>query len=123
MALSLDVFKTDGVVVVHCRGRIVFGVESDELRRVLLGLLKETKGIVLNLASITHIDSSGLDTLVASFISARNRRAEIKFAALPLGVRRVLTITKVDQIFEIYGSLEEAVKAFVRSQPKVADCA
>ena len=34
MALSLDVSKTDGVFVVECRGRIVFGAESDELTRI-----------------------------------------------------------------------------------------
>jgi anti-anti-sigma factor len=44
-------------------------------------LLNETQRIVLNLVWIEYIDSSGLGTLVASFISARNRGAEIKFAA------------------------------------------
>ena len=122
MALILEVSKIDGVVVVQCRGRIVFGEESDELRRVILGLLNETKGIVLNLASITHLDSSGLDTLVASFISARNRRAEIKFAAPSAVVRRLLTITNVNRLFEVYDSPEDAVKAF-GPYPEIADCA
>ena len=67
--------------IARCRGRIVFGEEADELRRVVLGLLNETQRIVLNLAWIEHIDSSGLGTLVASFISARHRGAEIRFAA------------------------------------------
>ena len=112
MALALDISRTDDIVVVQCRGRIVFGEEADELRRVVLGLLNETKRIVLNLAAITHIDSSGLDTLVASFISARNRRAEIKFAALSPAVHRVLTSTNVDRLFELYDSTEDAVKSF-----------
>jgi hypothetical protein len=50
MALILDVSRTDDIAVVRCRGRIVFGEEADELRRVVLGLLNETKRIVLNLA-------------------------------------------------------------------------
>src|SRR5215469_829093 len=94
MMLTLDISTTDRIVVVQCSGRIVFGEEADELRRVVLGLLKESERIILNLAAVTYIDSSGLETLVASFISARNRRAEIKFAALPPAVRRVLTITR-----------------------------
>lgn len=112
MALTLDISRTDGIVVVQCSGRIVFGEEADELRRVVLGLFKESQRIILNLASVAYIDSSGLETLIASFISARNRRAQIKFAALPPSVRRVLTITRVHQLFEIYDSTEEAVKAF-----------
>jgi anti-sigma B factor antagonist len=112
MALNLDVSRTDDIAVVRCRGRIVFGEEADELRRVALGLLNETKRIVLNLAWIGHIDSSGLGTLVASFISARNRGAEIKFAALSPEAHRVLTTTHVDRLFEVYDSTEEAIKSF-----------
>src|SRR5213593_1398494 len=104
MSLHLDVSRTEGIAVVRCRGRIVFGEEADDLRRVLLELLNDTKLIVLNMAWIAHIDSSGLGTLVASFISARHRGAEIKFAALSPIARRVLTTTNIDQLFEIYDS-------------------
>ena len=119
MALNLDVSRTGDISVVRCRGRIVFGEEADELRRVVLSLLNETQRIVLNLAWIVHIDSSGLGTLVASFISARHRGAEIRFAALSPRVRRALTSTNVDQLFEVYDSTEEAIKSF-RPHPEAA---
>jgi len=90
----------------------VFGAEADELRRVVLGLLNESKRIVLSLASVAYLDSSGLDTLVASFISARNRGAEIKFSDLSPAVRRVLTSTNVHRLFEIYDFTEEAIESF-----------
>ena len=102
MALKLDVSRTDDIAVVRCRGRIVFGKEADELRRVVLGLLNETQRIVLNLVWIEYIDSSGLGTLVASFISARNRGAEIKFAALSPQAQGMLASTKVDRLSEVY---------------------
>jgi len=119
MALTLNISRTDDIVVVQCSGRIVFGDESDELRRAILNLLNQSKRIVLNLASIAYIDSSGLDTLVTSFISARNRKAEIKFAALSPFVRQLLTSTNLDRLFALYESPEEAVKAFV-PHPEVA---
>jgi anti-sigma B factor antagonist len=112
VALNLEVSKTHDVVVVRCDGRIVFGEEADELRRVVLGLLNETKRIVLSLGAVAYVDSSGLDTLVASFISARNRSAQIKFADLPPTVRRLLTNTNIDRLFDIYDSTEEALKSF-----------
>ncbi|HEX4920078.1 MAG TPA: STAS domain-containing protein [Candidatus Bathyarchaeia archaeon] len=120
MALNLDVSRIEDIAVVRCRGRIVFGEEADELRRVVLSLLNETKRIVLNLAWIGHMDSSGLATLVASFISARNRGAEIKFAALSPQARKVLTITHVDRLFEVYDSTEEALKSFRLPHPEAA---
>src|SRR5215475_8793644 len=116
MSLQLDVSRSGDVAVIRCRGRIVFGEESDDLRARLLDLLSETKQIVLNLAWVAHIDSSGLGTLVASFISARHRGAQIKFAALSPVARQALTTTHVDQLFEIYDSTEEAVSSF-QSQP------
>jgi anti-sigma B factor antagonist len=112
MSLHLDVSRTDDVAVVRCRGRIVFGEEADELRAMLLKLLQEANRIVLNMAWVAHIDSSGLGTLVASFISARHRGAQIKFAALSPIARQVLTNTHVDQLFEIYDSTEDALKSF-----------
>ena len=69
-----------------------------EAKAGFLGLLNETQRIVLNLVWIEYIDSRGLGTLVASFISARNRGAEIKFSALSPRARRVLTSTKVDRL-------------------------
>jgi anti-anti-sigma factor len=98
MALNLDVSRTKDIAVVRCRGRIVFGEEADELRRVVLGLLNETQRIILNLAWIEHVDSSGLGTLVASALSPR--------------ARRTLMSTNVDQLFAVYDSTEEAIDSF-----------
>ena len=119
MALNLDISRIDDIAIVRCRGRIVFGEEADELRRVVLGLLNETKRIVLNFAWVGHIDSSGVGTVVASFISARHRGAEIKFAALSPVAGRVLRTTNVDRLFEVYDSNEDAIKSF-RSRPEAA---
>src|SRR5215831_3581831 len=112
MVLHLDVSKTNEIGVVQCRGRIIFGGEADELKRVVLDLLNQTHRIVLNLLWIEHIDSTGLGTLVRSFISARNRGAEIKFAGLSANVRRAMKTTNVNRLLEVYDSTEEAIKSF-----------
>jgi len=119
MSLNLDVSKTKGIAVIRCRGRIVFGEEADELRRVILESLKETNRIVLDFAWIEFIDSCGLGVLVASLISARHRAAEIKIAALGRKARQVLTTARVNQLFEIYDSADEAVKSF-HARPEAA---
>jgi len=119
MALNLDVSRTKDIAIVRCRGRIVFGEEADELRWVILGLLKETKRIVLSLAGIEYIDSSGLGMLVASFISARHRGAEIKLAALGPKARQLLTTTRVEHLFEVYDSADEAIRSF-HAHPEAA---
>jgi len=119
MALNLELSKTKGIAVVRCRGRIVFGEEADELRRVILNSLKETKGIVLDFAWVEFIDSTGIGVLVGSLISARHRGAEIKIAALGRKARQVLTTANVDGLFEIHDSADAAVTSFLR-QPEAA---
>jgi anti-sigma B factor antagonist len=115
MPIIIEIQKREDIAVVLCRGRIIFGEETDELRRVILGLLNETKRIILDLSAIEHIDSSGLGTLVASFISARHREAEVKMAALSPMARRALASTNVDRLFEIYDSTEDAIRSFTPS--------
>ena len=112
MALNLDISMTKDIAVVQCRGRIVFGEEADELRRVILDLLTKTQRIVLNFAWIENLDSSGLAVLVGSLVSARHRGAEIKLTALGPRPRQVLTATRVDRLFEVYDSDDQAVKSF-----------
>jgi anti-sigma B factor antagonist len=112
MALKIDVTRAKDIAVVRCRGRIVFGEEADELRRVILDLLKKTRRIVLNFAWVEYIDSNGLGVLVASLISARHRGAEIKLAALGPKVRQVMTTAAVDRLFEVYNSADDAIKSF-----------
>lgn len=119
MGLECNSVMRGEIAVVYCRGRIVFGEEDDELRRVVLELLRQTRQIVLQLAWVTQIDSGGLGTLVGLYVSARNRDGEIKLAAVSQKVREVLQTTKLTELFDIQVSEEEAVAAFVAAK-KVA---
>ena len=87
---------------------------------MILDLLRENRRIVLNFAWIAHIDSSGLGTLVSSFISARHQGAEIRFAAPSPAAQRALATTNVDRLFEIYDSTEAAIQSFQRRSEAVA---
>ena len=73
MQLKLTAHKlNDGIVVVDCAGRIVFGEETSELRDQVKGLISEGGRVVLNLGEVSYIDSGGLGTLVALYTSARS---------------------------------------------------
>jgi anti-sigma B factor antagonist len=112
MALKLNSRLLDGVVVLDCAGRIVFGEETTALRDTVKGLLGETKQIVVNLGQVNYIDSGGLGTLVGLFSSARASGANIKLANLTQRVGDLLQITKLMTVFEVYEGEDMAVKAF-----------
>ena len=120
MQLRLNVVRQAEVAIVRCRGRIVFGQEVDELRLSVLSLLKETNRVVLDLGGIEQIDSEGLAALVGLFISARNRGGELKLADLSPKCRELLRVTRLDEVFRIYKSVDEAIASLHRVKTTAA---
>jgi anti-sigma B factor antagonist len=115
MTLKMDTRMVEGVTVVSCHGRIVFGEEASALRETLKRLLTSTRQVVLNLTDVNYIDSGGLGTLVGVYSSARAAGADIKLTGLGQRLRDVLQITKLVTVFEVYDSEPQAVAAFRRA--------
>lgn len=112
MQLKLTTRNKDGIVIVDCAGRIVFGEESALLRDTVKQILTETKKVVLNLSQISYIDSGGLGTLVALYTTARNTGGSVKLANLTPRVGDLLQVTKLLTVFEVYDSEEKALESF-----------
>ena len=111
MQLKMNTRNVDGVTVVDCSGRIVFGDESAALRENVKKLLENNKQIVLNLGGVTYIDSGGLGTLVALYTTARNAGADVKLAKLTPRLGDLLQVTKLLTVFDVYETEDQAVKA------------
>lgn len=113
MQLRLASRSIDGVTIIDCQGRILFGDESIALREFVKDHLKGNRNIVINLAGVNYIDSGGLGTLVGLFTSARNAGGQIKLANLTNRVGELLQLTKLVTVFEVYGNEVLAAKSFV----------
>ena len=115
MQLRLSSRMMEGVFVVDCNGRIVFGEEAGAVREFVKGALSQHKQIVLNLKNVTYIDSVGLGTLVGLYTSARSAGGAVKLSQLTERVGQLLQVTKLVTVFETYNSDEAAVKSFGRA--------
>jgi anti-sigma B factor antagonist len=114
MDLKIEKRLVDGVTIVSCQGRIMFGDEATALRDFLKEALAETPRMVLNLAGVTYIDSGGLGTLVGVYSSARGAGADIKLTGLGQRLRDVLQITKLATVFQVFNTDQEALAALNR---------
>ena len=112
MSLKLNARTIEGVRVIDCSGRIVFGDEAGYLRDTIKKDLAENNKLVLNLANVNYIDSGGIGTLVSLFTTARNAGGDIKLVNLTKRVGDLLQITKLITVFESYDDEQKAVKAF-----------
>lgn len=112
MQLKLSTKTQDGILIVECIGRIVFGDESSRLREEIKKAIPTNKKIILNLGEISYIDSGGLGTLVALHTSAQNAGGTIKLVKLTKRVGDLLQVTKLLTVFDVYNSEAEAIESF-----------
>lgn len=112
MNLKIETRPANGITIISCQGRIVFGDEATALRDTLKHVLGSSRRIVLNLSGVAYIDSGGLGTLVGVYSSARSVGADIKLTGLGQRIRDVLQITKLVTVFEAYDTEQEAIAAF-----------
>ncbi len=113
MSLKIDTREVAHVTILDVDGRIVLGEEIGLLRDAVRGLVANgTKKIILNLANVDYIDSSGVGELVGSFTTVRNAGGELKLMNLTQKVQDILHVTKLYTVFDIKDDEFTAVKSF-----------
>jgi anti-sigma B factor antagonist len=101
------------VTVLDMSGRITLGDGSALLRKTLRELLEQKRiRILLNLADVDYIDSSGIGELVSGYTSVKNRGGELKLLHLTKKVHDLLQITKLFTVFDVYSDEQIAVRSF-----------
>lgn len=120
MRLALSVRKPNHVAVVDCVGRIVAGAETTALEAAVRKCMSENCDVVLNLAGIEFVDSSGLGLLVRLATSTRDTRTGVRFCnALP-AVQRVISLTMLDRVLQPYDTEDQAISSFGTRQEQSA---
>ena len=113
MALTIASREVDGVTVLDLGGRITLGEGSVQLRDAVRDLIgKGSKSIVLNMADVNYIDSSGLGELVSAYTTAKNQGAEVKLLNLTKKVHDLLQLTKLYTVFDIRDDEASAIASF-----------
>jgi anti-sigma B factor antagonist len=113
MALRATYRDAGQVTVVDLGGRIVLGDGSALLRKTIRGLLEDQRRwILLNLADVDYIDSSGIGELVSGYTAVKNQGGELKLLYLTKKVRDILQITRLYTVFDIFSDESTAVGSF-----------
>ncbi len=116
MQFTISTRTIDGIIIVDCAGRLIFGEESGFLRESVKKLLPAYKQIVMNMKEVTYIDSGGLGTLISLYSSARAVGGDVKLARLSAKTLELLQITKLVTVFDIHNTETGAVLAFAKAE-------
>jgi len=123
MALNCVVRQRGHVTILDLSGLLSLGdpytsgpesgvVLGDKVRELIENGQKK---ILLNLASVRFVDSSGAGQLAGAFASARNHGAELKLLKPTFQVKTLLKITKLDTLLDVLDDEEDAIQAFGKS--------
>jgi len=113
VSMRINTREVQGVTILDISGRITLGDETGTLRDAVRDLLsKGIKKIVLNLAEVSYIDSTGVGELVGSLMSVRNAGGDLKLMNLSQKVQDVVHVTKLYTVFDIKEDEFTAVKSF-----------
>jgi anti-sigma B factor antagonist len=101
------------VLIMDLGGSLKLGEGSAEFRNAIRKYLDEGhRRILLNLADIEHLDSSGIGELVSAYSTAKRQGGEVKLLKLSRAVDNALLATKLYTIFDIHFDEGEAVASF-----------
>jgi len=110
---SINEYRAGDVMILDMKGNITIGEGSVVLRDEIDRLLNEgQKKILLNLANVSYLDSSGIGELVASYTAINREGGQLKLLNLTHRIRDVLAITKLVTVFDSYDNELNALSSF-----------
>lgn len=113
MSLELQQREREGIAIVDLKGRITVGPEASALRDAVTKLAAAgSNNIVLNLAQVDYIDSTGLGALVMCATSQRKAGGSVKLVNLNRRHIELLVMTKLATVFDLFSDEQDAVNSF-----------
>jgi anti-sigma B factor antagonist len=105
--------QVGSITIVDLRGDIGLGTASLLLRRTIHDLIESGRTkIVLNFSKVDSMDSAGVGELAGAYLPVKSNGGELKFLNPTKKVHRVLQVTQLDKVFEVYTDEETAIRSF-----------
>jgi len=116
VSMKATIRQVDSVVVIDISGRITLGEGCAQLRELIRDqLTKGNKKVLLNLADVTYIDSSGIGELVSAYTAVSNQGGQLKLLNLTKKVHDLLQITKLYTVFDIHDDEAKGISSFQKA--------
>ncbi|HTR44109.1 MAG TPA: STAS domain-containing protein [Thermodesulfovibrionales bacterium] len=109
--MEIKITDHEGVKIISLSGDIDM-YTSPEVRKPLLRLIDQRVPVIMiDLTDVAYIDSSGIATFVEGLKGMMSYRGRLKFFGIPERVKEIFNFSKLDRVFDMYGSMEDALKS------------
>ncbi len=104
---------SSGIAVFELSGHLVFD-EGDRIFRDQVRAFAAAGGrrLIVDLSRVSYVDSGGIGSLVEMYLHLMRRGGHLKLLAPSACARRVLQITQLDSVLEIFEEEEQALRSF-----------
>src|SRR5205809_5408125 len=111
--ITISERQAGDVTILDLSGKVTIGEGSVALRGAIRRLLGEGKNkLLLNLAGVGYIDSSGIGELVSSFTAVKKEGGTLKLLKLTQKIQDLLAITKLLTVFDVYDDEGDALARY-----------
>jgi len=111
--LDLKERQAGDVTILDLSGEVRIGDSSVALRESVRNLADQgKKKVLLNLAGVKYIDSSGIGELIANYTTVSRQGGQLKLLNLTDKIQNLLVITKLLTVFDSFDNEAEALKSF-----------
>jgi anti-sigma B factor antagonist len=108
--------REGNVVILDVHGQISLGESKEKFARAMDALFAEPDvNVLVNFEGINYLDSTGIGELIGYMNKFVDNNRHLKLLRPHERIRKLLKITKLDSVFEIYEDEDQALKSFPRS--------
>ncbi len=102
----------DNVMVLELSGKIMGGPDFDKFKGEITSLVEGGyKNLILDMSGVPWINSTGLGILITGYHSIKAAEGTMKICNVKERVLSIFYISQLENIFDVYESLDEALKA------------
>jgi anti-sigma B factor antagonist len=111
--MELALQEDGSVTIVALSGDLVIGDAEALFKKTVSRLLEEGKvRLVVDCSALRYVDSSGLGALVRALTTSQQEGGGARLLGVPSSLRKLLELTKLDSVFEMFDNREKAISSF-----------
>jgi anti-sigma B factor antagonist len=115
VSMDLSTRESDGHGVVVLRGELDVA-DAASVAAALAAVAVRERTVIVDLAGLEFIDSSGVAALVLARVRARRAGGDLLLASPQDQVLRLLTVTRLAEVFSVHASVDESAASAARSR-------
>ncbi len=111
--MELSIREDGRVTIVSVTGDLVIGEPEAAFKKEIIRLHEQGKvDLLIDCSALRFVDSTGLGALVRALTTSQGEGGQAKLLGVGPHLRKLLEMTKLDSVFEIFDDREQAVSSF-----------